>query len=244
MTVNLIVAISENNAIGKNGDLCFHIKDDLRRFKELTIGKPVIMGYNTYKSLPNGALPKRENIVLCDNKVTLLKEIPKLCDFDTTEKGNVILLSSLEEAIRYCNDNCYDDIFIIGGGMLYKYAIEHDLVDILYITKIHEIVEDADTFFPTIDYNKWNEKTKEDKETEDGIKYSFVKYKRNKAKFKLNPDSIHVDKIHKAIEKKKEKFGKGYCPCVTKLAHCEDTICPCKEYRTNGGKCHCELYIE
>lgn len=244
MTVNLIVAISENNAIGKNGDLCFHIKDDLRRFKELTIGKPIIMGYNTYKSLPNGALPKRENIVLCDNKVTLLKEIPKLCDFDATEKGNVILLSSLEEAIRYCNDNCYDDIFIIGGGMLYKYAIEHDLVDILYITKIHEIVEDADTFFPTIDYNKWNEKTKEDKETEDGIKYSFVKYERNKAKFKLNPDSIHVDKIHKAIEKKKEKYGKGYCPCVTKLAHCEDTICPCKRYRTNGGKCHCELYIE
>lgn len=154
MTVNLIVAISENNAIGKNGDLCFHIKDDLRRFKELTIGKPIIMGYNTYKSLPNGALPKRENIVLCDNKVTLLKEIPKLCDFDTTEKGNVILLSSLEKAIQYCNDNCYDDIFIIGGGMLYKYAIEHDLVDILYITKIHEIVEDADTFFPTIDYNQ------------------------------------------------------------------------------------------
>lgn len=232
MTVNLIVAISENNAIGKNGDLCFHIKDDLRRFKELTIGKPVIMGYNTYKSLPNGALPKRENIVLCDNETTvLIKEM-------------VTLLPSLEEAIQYCNDNCYDDIFIIGGGMLYKYAIEHDLVDILYITKIHEIVEDADIFFPNIDYNKWVEKTKEDKVTEDGVKYSFVKYKRNKAKFILNPDSIHVDKIHKAIEKKKEKFGERYCPCVTKLAHCEDTICPCKEYRTNGGKCHCELYIE
>lgn len=232
MTVNLIVAISENNAIGKNGDLCFHIKDDLKRFKELTIGKPVIMGYNTYKSLPNGALPKRENIVLCDDKTTV------------SIKENITLLPSLEEAIEYCDNNCYNDIFIIGGGMLYKYAIEHDLVDILYITKIHETVEDADTFFPIIDYNKWNEKTKEDKETEDGIKYSFVKYKRNKAKFKLNPDSIHVDKIHKAIEKKKEKFGKGYCPCVTKLAHCEDTICPCKEYRTNGGKCHCELYIE
>nr|DAD66441.1 MAG TPA: DHFR protein [Myoviridae sp. ctPuP5] len=232
MTVNLIVAISENNAIGKNGDLCFHIKDDLKRFKELTIGKPVIMGYNTYKSLPNGALPKRENIVLCNDKTTV------------SIKENITLLPSLEEAIEYCDNNCYNDIFIIGGGMLYKYAIEHDLVDILYITKIHETVEDADTFFPTIDYNKWNEKAKEDKETEDGIKYSFVKYKRNKAKFKLNPDSIHVDKIHKAIEKKKEKFGKGYCPCVTKLAHCEDTICPCKEYRTNGGKCHCELYIE
>lgn len=222
MTVNLIVAISENNAIGKNGNLCFHIKDDLKRFKELTIGKPVIMGYNTYKSLPNGALPKRENIVLCDDKTTV------------SIKENITLLPSLEEAIEYCDNNCYNDIFIIGGGMLYKYAIEHDLVDILYITKIHKTVEDADTFFPTIDYNKWNEKTKEDKETEDGIKYSFVKYKRNKAKFKLNPDSIHVDKIHKAIEKKKEKFGKGYCPCVTKLAHCEDTICPCKEYRTNG----------
>lgn len=202
MTVNLIVAISENNAIGKNGDLCFHIKDDLKRFKELTIGKPVIMGYNTYKSLPNGALPKRENIVLCDDKTTV------------SIKENITLLPSLEEAIEYCDNNCYNDIFIIGGGMLYKYAIEHDLVDILYITKIHETVEDADTFFPTIDYNKWNEKAKEDKETEDGIKYSFFKYKRNKAKFKLNPDSIHVDKIHKAIEKKKEKFGKRYCPKV------------------------------
>lgn len=90
------------------------------------------------------------------------------------------MLSSLEEAIRYCNDNCYDDIFIIGGGMLYKYVIEHDLVDILYITKIHEIVEDADTFFPTIDYNKWVEKTKEDKETEDGIKYSLLNIKEIK----------------------------------------------------------------
>ena len=103
MTVNLIVAISENNAIGKNGDLCFHIKDDLRRFKELTIGKPIIMGYNTYKSLPNGALPKRENIVLCDNKVTLLKEIPKLCDFDTKK--------SLDYICNNCNSMTY--VFLI-----------------------------------------------------------------------------------------------------------------------------------
>lgn len=240
MTVNLIVAISENNAIGKNGDLCFHIKDDLRRFKELTIGKPIIMGYNTYKSLPNGALPKRENIVLCDNKVTLLKEIPKLCDFDTTEKGNVILLSSLEKAIRYCNDNCYDDIFIIGGGMLYKYAIEHDLVDILYITKIHEIVEDADTFFPTIDYNKWNEKTKEDKETEDGIKYSFVKYKRNKVNillkegWKLNEN----EKIVKSILKRCD-MNEGLCPCHNDS---RDKKCPCSNY-IEENKCCCGLYI-
>lgn len=232
MRVNLIVAISENNAIGKNGDLCFHIKDDLKRFKELTIGKPIIMGYNTYKSLPNGALPNRENIVLCDDKTTvLIKEF-------------VTLLPSLEEAIQYCDGKNYEEVFIIGGGMLYKYAIDNDLVNAMYITKIHETVEDADTFFPNIDYNKWIEKTKEDKETEDGIKYSFVYYERNKAKFVLNPDSIHVEKIHRAIDKKKEKFGNGYCPCVTKLAHCEDTICPCREYRKNGGKCHCGLYIE
>lgn len=235
MRVNLIVAISENNAIGKNGDLCFHIKDDLKRFKELTIGKPIIMGYNTYKSLPNGALPNRKNIVLCDKYGKCIDEGLK----------NVTICFSLEEALEYCDFNKWsEDVFIIGGGMLYKYAIEHDLVNVMYITKIHETVEDADTFFPNIDYNKWIEKTKEDKETEDGIKYSFVYYERNKAKFVLNPDSIHVEKIHRAIDKKKEKFGNGYCPCVTKLAHCEDTICPCREYRKNGGKCHCGLYIE
>lgn len=226
MTVNLIVAISENYAIGKNGDLCFHIKDDLKRFKELTIGKPIIMGYNTFKSLPNGALPKRKNIVLYNK-------------FDTSLK-DVTVLFSLEDAIEYCNE----DVFIIGGGMLYKYAIENDLVDIMYITKIHENVEDADTFFPTFDCGKWKEESKEEKETEDGIKYSFIKFKRNKAKFVLNEDSEHVDKIHRAIEKKKEKFGKGYCPCITKLAHSDNTVCPCKEYRENGGKCHCGLYIE
>lgn len=168
MRVNLIVAISENNAIGKNGDLCFYIKDDLKRFKELTIGKPIIMGYNTYKSLPNGALPKRENIVLSNNNII--------------EDKTITILNSLEKAIEYCDDCCYDEVFIIGGGMIYKYAIEHNLVDIMYITKIHETVENADTFFPTVDYNDWRELKREDKETEDGIKYSFLKYKRKRNK--------------------------------------------------------------
>lgn len=231
MTVNLIVAISENYAIGKNGDLCFHIKDDLKRFKEFTIGKPIIMGYNTFKSLPNGALPKRENIVLCDKETDISIKDAKV-------------LFSLEEAIEYCDNNCDEDVFIIGGGMVYEYALKNDLVDIMYITKIHEVVEDADTFFPLMDYVKWRKVSEEEKETEDGIKYSFIKSKRNKAKFILNEDSEHVKKIKNGIGKKTEKFGKGYCPCITKLAHSNNTVCPCLEYRENGGKCHCGLYIE
>lgn len=232
MTVNLIVAISENNAIGKNGELCFHIKDDLKRFKQLTTGKTVIMGYNTYKSLPNGALPNRENIVLCESEVK------------QTITDDVITFPSLEESLKYCNDKNYEDVFIIGGGMLYKYAVEHELVDVMYITKIHETVEDADTFFPTIDYNKWVVKETETKETDSGIKYSFIKHKKGCAKFILNADSLKVEKILRAIDINKENFGEAYCPCVTKLAHCEDTICPCKNYREEGGKCHCGLYIE
>lgn len=232
MRVNLIVAISENNAIGKNGDLCFHIKDDLKRFKELTIGKPIIMGYNTYKSLPNGALPNRENIVLCDDKTeVLIKEL-------------VTLLPSLEEAIQYCDSKNYEEVFVIGGGMLYKYAIEHDLINTMYITKIYETVEDADTYFPNIDYNKWNLESIENRKTENGIYYSFLIYNKFYAKFVLNTDFEKVEKILKAIDRKEERYGERYCPCVTKLAHCEDTICPCKEYRENGGKCHCGLYIE
>jgi len=134
--ISIIVAIAENNAIGKNNDLLFHIPGDLPRFKKITSGHSVIMGRNTYLSLPNGALPNRKNIVISDN----LKDCFDSC----------IIVHSIEEAIEKCMGET--EVFIIGGGMIYKQFMA--IADKIYLTKVHEKPE-ADTFFPEIKKDEW-----------------------------------------------------------------------------------------
>lgn len=136
--LNIIVAISENNAIGKAGDLLCHIPDDLRHFKKLTTGCTVVMGERTFFSLPRHPLPNRRNIVLSDN--------PNFTFTDTAVAHSIEEVKSL-----ISNDK---QVFIIGGGMVYRQFLP--IADKLYITHIHHIWNDADTFFPEIDSTVWH----------------------------------------------------------------------------------------
>lgn len=138
--INIIVAISNNNAIGKKNELLFRIKRDLKYFKHITTDQVVIMGRKTYESIGK-PLPNRVNLILTRNKENI--------DIDG--------FTSIEEAIEFAKTNYPDkEIFIIGGGQVYKEALAKGLVDRLYITIVNKTVDDADTFFPEIDYiNCW-----------------------------------------------------------------------------------------
>jgi len=134
--ISIIVAIAKNNAIGKDNRLLWHLSDDLKRFKKLTTGHTLIMGRNTFLSLPNGALPNRRHIVITD--------IP-----DETFDGCEIA-HSIEEAIELAGDR--DECFVIGGGMVYAQFLP--IAGKLYLTQVHTTIE-ADTFFPEIDFGQW-----------------------------------------------------------------------------------------
>ena len=133
----LIVAASENNAIGKNGQLLWHLPNDLKFFKNTTWGFPVIMGRKTFESV-NKPLPGRTNIVITSKP-------------DWEAKG-VITVRSLEESIQKVGETNSKQAFIIGGGEIYKQSM--DIADKIYITRVHANLE-GDTFFPTIDKSKW-----------------------------------------------------------------------------------------
>lgn len=160
--VSMIVAIDENNAIGKNNQLLCHLPNDLKYFKSITQGHTVVMGRNTYESLPNGALPNRRNIVL-SRKPGL--EIDK-CE----------VFKSLSEAKEACSGE--NQVFIIGGATLYNQCLME--VDSLYVTYIHHSFDGADTFFPSIDNNIWQEVSRVYNPADEKNQYahSFVVYNR------------------------------------------------------------------
>lgn len=137
MKISIIVAIGKNNEIGKDNNLLWKLSSDLKRFKSITVGHPIIMGRKTYQSLPNGALPERTNVVLTRDK-----------DF---RPEKCLVFSSLDAALIHLRDE--EEVFIIGGGEVYKQAFP--ICNKLYLTKVHETFSDADTFFPQINYNEW-----------------------------------------------------------------------------------------
>lgn len=159
MTVNIIAAVAQNRAIGFENKLIYWLPDDLKRFKQLTTGHTIIMGRNTYLSLPKGALPNRRNVVL-SRTVT---ELPG-CD----------VYPSLDEALRNCADN--EDVYIIGGSSVYEQAMP--LADRLCLTEIHDTPANADAFFP--DYSVWHESWSEDhqKDERHAHNFRFVDYVR------------------------------------------------------------------
>jgi dihydrofolate reductase len=128
--ISLIVAASENGAIGRNNEMLWHLPDDFRWFKEKTLGHPVIMGRNTMLSLGR-SLPKRRNIVISRNKHAVL------VGFD--------LFHSLEEAIASASETDKEEIFIIGGGSVYEQALP--FADRIYYTRVQANFPDAETFF-------------------------------------------------------------------------------------------------
>jgi dihydrofolate reductase len=161
--ISIIVAIAEDNGIGFKNKLLWHIPEDLKRFKKLTIGQSIIMGKKTWESLPKKPLPGRKNIIMTDNPS------------DNFESG--ITAYSLEDALEKCGAGA--NIFIIGGGSIYRQFI--DLADRLYITHIHRKAP-ADIYFPVIDPEIWEPIEKEE-HTHDGsdhVPYTYIIYQRKK----------------------------------------------------------------
>ena len=135
--ISIIVAIAENYAIGKKGDLLCHMPADLKHFKDITSGKTVMMGERTFFSLPKHPLPNRRNIVLTD------------VAGKTFEGAEAVY--SIDEMVQCVNGE--EEAFVIGGGMVYRQMMP--LADKLYLTHIHHSWEDADTFFPEIKESEW-----------------------------------------------------------------------------------------
>lgn len=162
--IALIAAIAKNNAIGINNKLIYWLPNDLKRFKELTTGHTIIMGSNTFRSLPKGALPNRRNIVLSR----------KESSFPGTET-----FKSLEEALANCVNE--EIVYIIGGEMLYRTAMP--MADILCLTEIDDTPAEADAFFPEFTRSEWEiiQDETHDKDEKHDFKYRFATYiKRNK----------------------------------------------------------------
>lgn len=157
----LIVAIADNNGIGVKGGLPWHLPEDLKYFKRVTSGYPVIMGRTTYFSLPFRPLKGRKNIVLNLG----WEPIPE-----------VICANSFEEAYAAAEDA--EKCFIMGGASVYRAAIND--MDTLYITHVHTIVEDADAFFPEIDPEIWEPVSTSETLHDDatGYDFEFVVYKK------------------------------------------------------------------
>ena len=167
MTTIIAAITASRGAIGKNGDLLFHISDDLRHFKELTSGHTVIMGRKTFESLPKGALPNRRNIVLTSNR--------------QWSAPGVETAGTLGEALKM-SSSPDTTAFIIGGGKVYAESLPY--ADRLEITLIEAPEPDgADTFFPPIDPSEWEITKMADEATDprSGIRYRFVTFSRRKS---------------------------------------------------------------
>ena len=176
MQKSIIVAIADNNAIGRDNALLWHISEDLKFFKRTTSGCPVIMGRKTFESIGR-PLPKRTNIVVSRG-------------FDAPE--GVVVVPSLEEAYKVASavlssssavmssevETSPSRSFIIGGGQIYAQAIQD--ADRLIVTHVHTVIEDADTFFPEIDPSVWKVDGRSElfHDEETGYGFEFVEYVR------------------------------------------------------------------
>ncbi len=158
--INIIAAVAKDRAIGFQNKLIYWLPNDLKRFKALTTGHTIIMGRNTFLSLPKGALPNRRNIVLSRS----VSAFPG-CD----------VYPSLDEALAHCAPD--EDVYIIGGASVYQQALP--LADRLCLTEIDDTPAQADTFFPPYQ-EEWKEAAREDHDADErhAHRYAFVDYIR------------------------------------------------------------------
>lgn len=157
----LIVAVSDDLAIGRGGDMPWHLSEDLKYFKRVTFGSPVIMGRTTFESIGR-PLPGRKNIVLSRGG----RSFP----------DGVVCAGSMEEAYTAAEPS--ERCFVMGGASVYAKVIND--MDRLYVTRIHTAVPDADAFFPEIDMSVWKEQSRSEVLTDErsGISFEFVVYVR------------------------------------------------------------------
>lgn len=158
--ISIIVAIASNFAIGRNNELLFHLPNDLKRFRQITTGHPVIMGRNTLLSLPRWPLPNRRNIVITDNPED---------QFQGCE-----MVWSVEEAVALVSNET--ESFIIGGGSIYRQFFP--IANRLYLTVVDKEYE-ADTFFPVINFDEWTETSREEHFDEiNQFRYAYLNLER------------------------------------------------------------------
>ena len=160
--VTIIAAIANNNALGKDNDLIWHLPADLKRFKKVTSGHHILMGRNTFESIGK-PLPNRTTVIITRNK--------------NYKQEGCIVVDSIEKAIDVAKND--EQIFIIGGAQIYKQTIASNLVDQLDITQVHHSF-DADVYFPEIDSDIWKEVAREEFKANEKNKYdfSFISYKK------------------------------------------------------------------
>ncbi|MGB3589278.1 MAG: dihydrofolate reductase [Tunicatimonas sp.] len=155
MIKSIMVARSDNNVIGKDNDLVWHMPADLKYFKETTSGHFVAMGRKTYQSVDK-PLPGRLNIIITRQ--------------DDFYRENCVITHSLDEALALGKQNGQQEMFILGGAQIYELAL--DVADRIYLTEIHGEFE-GDTFFPEIDSSVWQEVKREDHEADEKNPYSY-----------------------------------------------------------------------
>ena len=160
-SIQAIVAIDENGAIGRQGGLLCHMPADMRHFKEVTMGHSIVMGRKTFESFPRRPLPGRQNIVITRNA--------------GWQYPGVTVANSLEDAVAAAQT---DVVFIIGGAQVYEQALP--LVDVLHLTRIHARWASADVFFPALNMDEWQEVSREHHTSDhrNAYEFDFITLKR------------------------------------------------------------------
>lgn len=156
--ITMIAAVGKNLELGRNNDLIWRFKEDMKFFREQTMGKPMVMGYNTFLSLP-GLLPGRKHIVLSFEKIDLGKDVEVVTSMDE-------LLDKIVE---------YPEVMIIGGASIYKQMLEYS--NKLILTEVNAEAKDADVYFPKFNKNDWEEELLSEQEEND-IKFKHLVYTR------------------------------------------------------------------
>lgn len=166
-SIAIIVATAARNAIGAAGSIPFRISGDMKRFREVTMGRPIIMGRRTFESLPSGALPGRHNIVVSHR-----------ADY---HPDGATVAPSLSEAIAIAAAGHPDEIMIIGGGEIYSQALGS--TSRIYLTEVDADYPDADTFFPELDMADWavEEVSEPMTDPKSGLGYRFITLRRRRA---------------------------------------------------------------
>ena len=176
MTVCMIAAVADNGAIGVRGEMPWHIGEDLKYFKRVTMGCPVIMGRATFESLGR-PLPGRTNIVLSRSR----KDFPEgVVRVQSSGEALHEAEKALTAGVGGCAAEQEGKCSVIGGGKVYSQMIEK--ADRLYLTRVHVTVEDADAFFPPVDMAVWLEESCSETLTDckSGIRFEFAVYKRRR----------------------------------------------------------------
>lgn len=164
MVTSLVVAASDNNAIGKQNKLLWHLPNDLKFLKNVTWGMPVVMGRKTFESVNSKPLPGRINIIITRQK--------------GFEAPGVVVVNSLKDAQFFASENDYNELMILGGAQIYEEAMPK--AGRIYITRVHAFFEDADAFFPDIDEKKWQRVSQQTFEADEkhAYPYSFEVWER------------------------------------------------------------------